>query len=217
MSKRILWVSLFAITFAFVEASVVVYLRSLYYPEGFSFPLKIIPPHHLSVELARELSTIIMLVAVGILAGTTRWQKFAYFMVAFGVWDIFYYVWLKTTLDWPSSVSDWDVLFLIPIPWIGPVIAPLAISLLLIGAGVMILRIESAGVAFRPPPIAWVFSLIGTVICLYTFMQDTDASLRQVTPKPYPYWLIGVGVASYLVAIVLSAKEFRKVEQAARE
>jgi len=101
--RRIVWVSVFGVAFAFVESSVVVYLRSLYYPEGFTFPLKMMSTSHIGVELAREAATVVMLAAVGILAGTTGWQRFGYFLVVFGVWDVFYYVWLKVILDWPSA------------------------------------------------------------------------------------------------------------------
>ncbi|MEK6650238.1 MAG: hypothetical protein AABY75_04630, partial [Bacteroidota bacterium] len=83
---RFLWVVVFAGAFAWVEASVVVYLRDLYYPLGFAFPLKVFPQGRLYVELIRELSTLVMLAAVGMLAGSTRWQRFAWFAIAFGVW-----------------------------------------------------------------------------------------------------------------------------------
>ena len=39
--KKMLWVSVFGITIGYFEAAVVVYLRAIYYPEGFAFPLKI--------------------------------------------------------------------------------------------------------------------------------------------------------------------------------
>ncbi|MGB6122206.1 MAG: hypothetical protein WBG80_09875, partial [Bacteroidota bacterium] len=84
---RLVWVGLFAVAFAFVESSVVVYLRTIYYPDGFTFPLRLVEEQHLIVELLRELSTILMLVAVGVIAGRRGWERFAYFMVAFGVWD----------------------------------------------------------------------------------------------------------------------------------
>lgn len=210
MNKRLFWVSLFSISFAFVEAAVVVYLRSIYYPEGFSFPLKLISSAHLPVELVRELSTIIMLAAVGILAGTTRWSRFAFFAIAFGVWDIFYYVWLKVALDWPASLFDWDALFLIPVPWIGPVIAPIAISLLLIAAGLMILWKESSGAAFQPGSLAWALAILGSAIVLFTFVWDFDATLCFQMPQPYRYDLFLVGIACYAGALAAAGKSTRR-------
>ncbi|HXG39231.1 MAG TPA: hypothetical protein VNL36_10730 [Bacteroidota bacterium] len=206
MARKIFLVSLFSISFAFVEAAIVVYLRSIYYPEGFSFPLKLISPSHLPVELARELSTIVMLAAVGILAGTTRWSRFAFFAIAFGVWDIFYYVWLKVTLDWPASLFDWDVLFLIPVPWIGPVLAPVVISFLLIASGLMILRRESSGAVFKPGRLAWALAILGTAVILFTFVWDFDATLRFQMPQPYRYDIFSFGVVCYVGALVAAGK-----------
>src|SRR3972149_9492425 len=138
--KKILWVMIFAVAIALVESAVVVYLRELHYPEGFRFPLKLIIDKTVIVELYREIATVIMLLSIGALVGKIFWERFAYFLIAFGVWDIFYYVWLKVAIGWPVSILDWDILFLIPVPWIGPVIAPVLVSLLMIVAGVRILR-----------------------------------------------------------------------------
>jgi len=134
-TRMILLVGVFAMAFAFVESSVVVYLRQISYPEGFAFPLKPGITSQIAVEVSREFATIVMLIAIGMIAGTNRWQRFSYFLIGFGVWDIFYYVWLKLILDWPSSLLDWDILFLLPIPWIGPVIAPVLVSLVMIAGG----------------------------------------------------------------------------------
>jgi hypothetical protein len=84
------------------------------------------------VELPREFATMVMLFAVGVLAGRTWRARIGYAAVAFGVWDIFYYVFLKMMCGWPHSLLDWDILFLLPLPWWGPVLAPVLISLLMI-------------------------------------------------------------------------------------
>lgn len=130
---RKLWIVLFfAIAMGFLEAIVVVYVRELYYPEGFRFPLKLIPPRIFSIELVRELTTLIMLAGIGLLAGKTKSGKFAWFLVNFGIWDITYYLALKIFLDWPESLHTWDILFLIPVTWIGPVLAPVICSVTMI-------------------------------------------------------------------------------------
>lgn len=188
----------FAIAFAFVEAAVVVYLRQAYYPEGFVFPLKPGSVTETAVEVARELATIVMLVSVAVLAGKTRWQRFSYFLMIFGVWDIFYYVWLKAVLNWPNSFFEWDVLFLIPLPWIGPVIAPLLVSVVMIAGGWMILRKEERTRGFRPSRAAVVLSLLGTVLILCSFLLDLDASVRFQYPKPYRYDLLVLGLICYV-------------------
>jgi hypothetical protein len=83
------------------------------------------------VEFWREVATIVMLIGIGYLSGKNFAQRFAYFMLSFAIWDVFYYVFLYLTIGWPLTIADWDILFLIPMPWIGPVWAPCLISFLL--------------------------------------------------------------------------------------
>jgi len=198
--KRIAYTVIFAVAMGFLEAAVVVYLRQIFYPDGYPFPLKMIPMNLLRVELAREFSTMIMLIAVAALAGRRFWERFGYFIVMFGVWDIFYYVWLKVAIGWPATISDWDILFLIPLPWIGPVIAPVLISILMIIAGMIIARLFANDQVFRPTLLAWILSLIGTGVILFSFMRDTDATLHQHMPSPYLYSFLLIGLICYGIA-----------------
>lgn len=139
-------VVLFAIAFGYIEASVVVYLRQIFYPEGFSFPLARSPlttgsSSLLVVEIAREAATIVLIFCAAFLSGQSRRQRLAYFLIIFAVWDFFYYVWLWVILGWPTSILDWDILFLIPLPWAGPVLAPVLVSLLMsVLAGMILYR-----------------------------------------------------------------------------
>jgi hypothetical protein len=131
--RKLVWVGIFAMAMAFVEAMVVFALRKLYYPDNILFPLKsLIPTQVLIFEGIREAATIIMLLTVAILAGKKAREKFAYFIYTFAIWDIFYYIWLKITIDWPASLMTWDVLFLIPVTWVSPVICPIIVSLTMI-------------------------------------------------------------------------------------
>ncbi len=139
------WLAAFAVAMAYVEAAVVVYLRLLYYPDGFCIEgaasLQCVPPSALAIEIGREAATIVMLVAVAFLsAGKNWWVRLAHFMWAFALWDIFYYIWLYVLLRWPPGPMTVDVLFLIPRPWIAPVLMPVVISLLMIGSALAILR-----------------------------------------------------------------------------
>ncbi len=197
---------MFAIAFGYLEASVVVYLRNLYYPDGFSFPLVIIPSHPLVVELFRELSTLVMLASVAFLVGRRFWECFGYFIILFGIWDIFFYLWLKATINWPPSLFTWDILFLLPIPWIGPVIAPVLVSVLMIGCGTMLTYkyATKADYRFQPPLLAWLLSLAGIAVILYSFMYDTAATFRQQLPQPYPYALLVIGLLLLLGAFAVS-------------
>jgi hypothetical protein len=209
-TRTILLVSCFAIAFAFVESSVVVYLRQIFYPGGFAFPLSPGITSQIMVEVSREFATIVMLVAGGFIAGTTRWQRFSYFLIGFGVWDIFYYVWLKVILHWPSSLFDWDILFLIPIPWIGPVIAPILVSMIMICGGWLILRKEEEHGLFRATRTAIALSILASVAILLSFMLDTDAALRFQYPKPYHYELLVLGMVCYAGALIATARNSRK-------
>lgn len=151
---KILISVIFAAAMGYLEAAVVVYLRELYYPGGFNIPVKVKFPfikfgpvkelkpfsrRLIVTELCREISTIIMLLSVALLAGHSLITCAAYFLLAFGVWDIFYYVFLKIILDWPESFSTTDVFFLIPTPWIGPVWLPVLLSAIIITIALIIL------------------------------------------------------------------------------
>lgn len=209
-NQEILWVALFAVAFAFVESSVVVYLRAIYYPEGFTFPLKLMTSFHLLVELAREASTIVMLASVAAVAATSRWLRFGYFLIAFGVWDIFYYLWLKVLLNWPASILDWDILFLIPVPWLGPVIAPIIVSVLLIAAGFLILRFAAQSRQLRVDKKSLAVSLVGTALILFSFVNQPEAAALPESSLSYPYGLFLTGVACYLAALVLQRNEWTR-------
>jgi len=141
---------LFGVAMGFLEAAVVIYLRLLYYPGGFDFPLVRLPDLVVVIELGREAATIVMLWAVAALTGKTGVARFAWFAILFGIWDLVYYLALKLVLGWPASLLTWDVLFLIPFVWTGPVLAPVLISIGLIGAGTTLLRFEAMG---RPIPL----------------------------------------------------------------
>ncbi len=103
--QRIVGLTIWGIAFGYMEAAVVVYLRALYYPEGFAFPLKTMPQSVLLTEIGRETATLIIMAATAMLASRRRQQRVAAFFFLFGIWDIFYYLFLKLLLDWPSSLD----------------------------------------------------------------------------------------------------------------
>ena len=209
-SKTIIWVTVFAIAMAFAESAVVVYLRAIYYPEGFSFPLKAFTDYKILVEVIRELATLFMLTAVAYLAGKRFWERFAYFMFSFGIWDIFYYVWLKVLLDWPSSMFEWDVLFLIPLPWIGPVIAPISIAVLMIVFGLCIIYSFQERKGISPARASYFLASAGILIVLYSFMYDLGATLHQQVPMPYKYELLVMGDVLFIAAFGFSYLKIKK-------
>lgn len=169
--------ALFAIAMGAFEAIVVVYLRQMYYPQGFNFPLALFSQQMASVECLREAATVIMLVAVGIIAGKDNLQRFAYFLYIFAIWDIFYYVWLKLLLNWPPSFFTWDLLFLIPVPWIGPVLAPLICSLTMILLAGMIIWLQEKGYTVKIRAFEWGLTIMGSVLITCTFIWDYSGLL----------------------------------------
>lgn len=180
--------SVYAIAMALLEAAVVVYLRKLYHPHGFRFPLSPIPYDAAFIEIAREGATVTMIGAVAILAaGRSGAGQFAAFAYVFGVWDIFYYVFLAALIHWPQGLLDPDVLFLIPLPWVGPVLAPVLVSVQLIALALVM----SPPRAMRDAPPAlgrleWGLFLAGAALILWTFVETNLTTTALGTPIYYP-------------------------------
>jgi hypothetical protein len=144
MFRRLLIVVLFGIAFAYIESAVVVYLRVILHPDGFSFPLPAFDLNPLwrrliLTEVGREAATLVIIATGAWLFGRSVQERWAYGLVIFAVWDIFYYVWLKVLLGWPASLLDWDILFLIPVSWASPVLCPVLVSVAMLAMAVIIL------------------------------------------------------------------------------
>lgn len=211
MSNRTRWlvVAAYAAGMAWVEAAAVFYLRTLvdriepYQPN----PLPITEPLG-PVELARELATMIMLATVAGLAGRCWRSRLGYFALAFGVWDILYYVFLKVMCGWPGSLLDWDVLFLLPLPWWGPVLAPTLVAALMIVWGTLVTAMEPEAMrrAWTAPALG--LGGLGLTVALYVFMADAlkiagqgEESLRQMLPAAFNWPLFSA--AWLLMAVPL--------------
>lgn len=154
------------------ESIVVVYLRNIYYPNGFQFPLAVIPDHIIRVELLREACTMIMLLSLSWIAGKNKLQIFSYFLFSFAIWDIIYYAGLKLLLNWPQSLFTWDILFLIPIPWVGPVIAPLISSFTMAILGLLFLFLQSYKSDFKLKILEWLLIYFGALLIFVSFIWD---------------------------------------------
>jgi hypothetical protein len=167
-------VVVFAIGMAWVEAASVYYLRVMVdriqpYQEN-PLPIRGVLGQ---VELVREAATLVMLGTLGLLAGRTRRARVGYTAVAFGVWDIFYYVFLRMIGDWPRSLFDWDILFLLPVPWWGPVLAPVSIALLMIVGGTLASQTSMRRPATSLTRALWRVNGFGIALALYVFMADS--------------------------------------------
>jgi len=193
--RKLVLLSLFAIAMGYLEAAVVVYLRAIYYPEGFDFPIRQIPVHMAIIELAREVSTIAMLLAVAFLAEQSRRARFVAFMFIFGVWDIFYYIWLKVTIGWPASLLTWDLLFLIPVIWTGPVVAPVLVSILMIGAALLYYRSKELAERLTIKPYEWAAVTGAACIIFLAFAYNHGVTFRGGLPERFPWEIFAAGIA----------------------
>lgn len=168
-------VLIFAIAMGFLEAIVVVYIRELYYPEGFTFPLKPMETWLIGTEMIRELCTLFMLWAVAYITGKSFIRRLAAFLFLFGVWDIFYYIALWIFLGWPESLLTWDILFLIPVTWTGPVLAPVLCSLTMIALAVLLERQHIKYGITAPGKLAMLLFTTGSLFIIMAFMYDFTA------------------------------------------
>ena len=207
-TKKLLWVGLFAVAFAYAEAAVVVYLRQMY---GIHDLLRDIPAFDSMiafVEVGREFSTLIMLLAVGWAAGRSLQTRLGFAFFAFGLWDIFYYIWLKLFINWPESLLTTDILFLLPLPWWGPVIGPVLIAVLMVIGGSLAVIADDRGQAVRFSAIKGILLIEGIMVLLYSFMENSLAALpadadtlSQLRPSTFnwPIYLVGLIVAGCMV------------------
>ena len=206
--RTALAVVLFAIAMGYVEAAVVVDLRAaLGLPAAPTFPLtEAGPAARLAwIEIGREVATLVMLLSVGVLVDRRGWAWLAWTAVAFGVWDIAYYGWLAVFVGWPTSLLDFDLLFLIPVPWVGPVWAPVVVSLALVAVGLLAARryaLERDPVVERRHVVA---AIVGGAIVLVSFMADAPGILAGRMPGwfPWPLFLAGVAIAALAAYDVL--------------
>ncbi|RPI60779.1 MAG: hypothetical protein EHM50_06790 [Lysobacterales bacterium] len=211
------WLTTYAIAMAHVEAALVIYLRRLYYAGDplTLFPLEMLPNPDLAIELARELATLVMITAVAFLHAKRGWRVFAAFLYVFGLWDIAYYAWLKAMLGWPTSWLEWDVLFLIPWPWLGPWIAPvLAAAVFVIWGARTLLSSPAAPPLTRSALTAFA---VGTAIVIGAFLVPgltiiTGAAPAEgYRPGAFDWALFALGYA--IMTAGLFVKKLPKIRQ----
>ena len=206
-----LWVV--AVAFGWIEASVVVYLRALHAPEALAFSdhfaglpvdLASLPDRFVAIEMAREAATILLLAATASLAGRCRTDRMGAFLLAFGIWDLTYYGVLRVLLGWPDSLGVWDVLFLIPRPWVAPVWAPMTLALLFVAVGSYLFWTSDRERRYRGPDIS---VLVGSaVVIVGAFLVESEAAIGHRVPVRFPLWLFSAGV-------VMGVAWFVRVEQ----
>jgi hypothetical protein len=220
--RRWIWAVIFSVAFAWVESAVVVYLRKIYFDGVFKFPLVIVweEGKHIidpliQIEFGREIATIIMLVAVGYVTGKSKLQRFCFFMIAFGIWDIFYYLWLYVMVGWPGSLLTWDLLFYVPLPWVGPVITPVLIAVAMVGAGSLIIYYDEKGYVMRWRLYDMAIEFGCGLLIIVAFCWDWKNILqvpgditRSGIPNPFAWWLY---LPAYLFSITYFAIRLKKI------
>jgi hypothetical protein len=228
VNKTLVWVTIYSIAMGFLETAVVIYLRKLYYPHGFSFPLAPVHNDIAVVELWRELATLFMLISIGILTGRNKAEKFAYFLYSFAVWDICYYVFLWVFINWPGSLMTWDILFLLPVPWVGPVITPCIIAVTMIFFALTVIRFTGyqipVSMKAKERWLLWLGALIVIVSFTMDYAQTKGATLwRNIAsgnslstdlvdyvPHAFNWWVFSLGELMILLAYFVYRKRLGK-------
>jgi len=205
MLTRFCIVVIFGIAFAYIEAAVVVYLREIFHPDGSTFPLTdfdtmLQRKPLLLTERGREAATIVLILTGAWLFGRSLQERFAYFLAIFAVWDIFYYVWLKVLINWPGSIMDWDILFLIPITWAGPILAPVLISLTLLLFAVIILYRYTCARPLEITVMDWLGFIVAGLVVVVSFCI-AGRHIRKRDFKSHFYW--PVFTLGYISAVIL--------------
>jgi hypothetical protein len=195
-----LWI--LALAFGWIEASVVVYLREIYVREvslhgpndwaGLQITLVSLPGHLVVVEMAREACTLFLLGAVAWLAGRRPADRAGAFLLSFGIWDLTYYAALKLVVGWPDSLSAWDILFLIPLPWVAPMWAPVTIATIFVAAGSYLFWTSERERRYRWPDIGVLVASV--LLTIAAFLVESRAAIDHRAPEQFPVWLFGAGV-----------------------
>jgi hypothetical protein len=186
MLRRLLIAVVFSMAFGYIESAVVVYLRALFHPNGFTFPMEVFDAapegkRLVLTEVGREAATLVLILTAAWLFGRVLQERIAYFLIIFAVWDIFYYVWLKVLLDWPGSLMDWDILFLIPMVWASPVLYPVLVSAAMFTFAVAILYRGAHGQSLMVTRADW----LGWSACLLVIVVSFCLGGTHITEPNY--------------------------------
>jgi hypothetical protein len=218
-------VVVFGVAFGFVEAAVVIDLRAIYeplhrslhpsVPPGELFPLLTVDDlrrgpegstHLLAMEVAREAATIALLAGFALGVGGRPLRMFAAFVAAFGVWDLVFYASLKLLIGWPESFRTWDVLFLIPVPWTGPVIAPVVVAVSMVACGVHTIRRDTAGTPISLTWRSWLGMVGAGLIVFLAFCANWRSVVSGVVPDSFPWFMFAFGEGLAVVVYLVSTR-----------
>ncbi len=212
VKTRLISVSMFAIAMGLLEAICVVYIRKIIFPPDGNITNTPISEFNFTLEAIRETMTIIMLTTTSILAAFNWRTRLAMFFLAFGIWDIFYYIGLKIFLDWPTSIIDWDTLFLIPVAWYSPVLVPVLISTYFIFGSIFIILHEGNGTKLKFCFSVVLLQFLGFLVWFYSFIKDSAIISENGYINVKYSWVLfflglALGVGSLTIAFLLGKKQ----------
>lgn len=205
--RQLVCLTLFSIAMAHVEAALVVYLRVIYYPGNLLdvFPLAILSERDFGIELFRETATLVMIMTVALIAEKGLARVSAAFLYVFGMWDIWYYAWLKLMIGWPQSWMEWDVLFLIPWPWFGPWITPVLFALMFVAWGGWTLysdkQLRIGRNAILLFALAAAVGLAAFLLPAVPLLEGGTEAFRNFTPAEFPWFVYCTGYLLMLAGL----------------
>jgi hypothetical protein len=209
-----LW--LFAIALALIEAAVVIYLRAL--AGQALFPLRdalaSLGPRLSGLEAWREVATLVVLLIPAYLLPIANLTRIAAYLLAFAVWDLAYYAFLWVFLRWPGSLMTYDILFLIPQPWVAPVACPILVAGTLALGTTCYLYFARNRVARAPSAVEALALLVGAGIMLMAFMWETNYYVKGGLPPRFAWWLFVPGYAIALLGGAHLLYQFARQDKA---
>lgn len=203
---------IFGVAMAFLESAIVVFLREIWDMTAL-FPIQNIFENAnnlriLKIEFGREAATLVMLVSIACALGKNAWQRMAYLFFMFGVWDIFYYVWLWVLIGFPASLLTWDILFFIPYTLVAPVYAPVVVSLVMILSGMMIIHAQKRQVTLRSTLRFWIMEILAFGLVYTSMVWESMIGtikrnpLAEESELNYPWLLLVIGLTIGLTAFL---------------
>ena len=208
---------LFAVTMGVFEAAVVVYLRRLWELGEIDVATANLSNRLVLTETLREGASLGMIASVGFLAGRRGFERLAHAAVIFGIWDILYYAFLRVLTGWPTSLMDWDVLFLIPRAWVGPVLAPLLVSSALVAGGIVVALREGSGRPVAVRAASWLGSSAGGALVIASFLTPEIPRSPSDVPSGFCWALFSAGLVLALAGFGYALWTSRRIESVGRK
>jgi hypothetical protein len=190
----LVWLGVFAVAFGYIEAAVAHYLRMHLYPDGFHDAIRLVADSHtVAVEAGRELCTLLVIAAAAALTPGPPMRRLANFVYAFAIWDLTYYAALWLFEGWPATLFAWDLLFVVPVPWFAPVLAPITISCIgIVGACSVHVILNRCNEMIVPWP---AFALVNGALMAWEISFMLHEGPLDRFPTRYRWWLFLLGTA----------------------